>query len=69
MSIELKTMQLRIINNDLELDGIKVARLLDITGTVLGNFEEMIERANDFEKVAEEEFEKGYEKGVEENEE
>tara|TARA_R100000781_G_scaffold65146_1_gene41026 strand:- start:141 stop:350 length:210 start_codon:yes stop_codon:yes gene_type:complete len=69
MSIELKTMQLRIINNDLELDGIKVARLLDITGTVLGNFEEMIERANDCEKIAEEEFEKGYEKGVEENEE
>ena len=64
MSIELKTMQLRIINNDLELDGIKVARLLDITGTVLGNFEEMIERANDYET----DVEKSYENGKRENE-
>ena len=57
MSIEVKTMYLRIINNDLELDGVKVARVLDITGTVLGNFEEMIERANDYEKIAEQEYE------------
>ena len=63
MSIEVKTMYLRIINNDLELDGVKVARVLDITGTVLGNFEEMIERANDYEKIAEQEYERGYEKG------
>ena len=68
MSIEVKTMYLRIINNDLELDGIKVARVLDITGTVLGNFEEMIERANDYEKIAEQEYEKGYEKGREDAE-
>ena len=68
MSIEVKTMYLRIINNDLELDGVKVARLLDITGTVLGNFEEMIERANDYEKIAEQEYEKGYEKGREDAE-
>ena len=68
MSIEVKTMYLRIINNDLELDGVKVARVLDITGTVLGNFEEMIERANDYEKIAEQEYEKGYEKGREDSE-
>jgi|TARA_B100000519_G_C13830569_1_gene244755 hypothetical protein len=68
MSIEVKTMYLRIINNDLELDGVKVARVLDITGTVLGNFEEMIERANDYEKIAEQEYEKGYEKGREDAE-
>ena len=68
MSIEVKTMYLRIINNDLELDGVKVARLLDITGTVLGNFEEMIGRANDYEKIAEQEYEKGYEKGREDAE-
>ena len=68
MSIEVKTMYLRIINNDLELDGVKVARVLDITGTVLGNFEEMIERANDYEKIAEQEYEKGYEKGTEDAE-
>ena len=68
MSIEVKTMYLRIINNDLELDGVKVARGLDITGTVLGNFEEMIERANDYEKIAEQEYEKGYEKGREDAE-
>tara|TARA_R100000081_G_C4739367_1_gene127995 strand:+ start:463 stop:672 length:210 start_codon:yes stop_codon:yes gene_type:complete len=68
MSTEVKTMYLRIINNDLELDGVKVARVLDITGTVLGNFEEMIERANDYEKIAEQEYEKGYEKGREDAE-
>ena len=68
MYIEVKTMYLRIINNDLELDGVKVARVLDITGTVLGNFEEMIERANDYEKIAEQEYEKGYEKGREDAE-
>ena len=68
MSIEVKTMYLRIINNDLELDGVKVARVIDITGTVLGNFEEMIERANDYEKIAEQEYEKGYEKGREDAE-
>ena len=56
-------MYFKIINNDLELDGINVARVLDITGTVLGNFEEMIERANDYEKIAEQEYERGYEKG------
>ena len=68
MSIEVKTMYLRIINNDLELDGVKVARVLDITGTVLGNFEEMIQSANDYEKIAEQEYEKGYEKGREDAE-
>jgi flagellar biosynthesis/type III secretory pathway protein FliH len=35
---------------------------------VLGNFEEMSERANDYEKIAEQEYEKGYEKGREDAE-
>ena len=58
-------MELKLIGNDLELDGIKVARVFDIKGTILGNFEEMIERANTKEKDFENKYHEGYEKGYE----
>tara|TARA_R110000765_G_scaffold44693_1_gene92515 strand:- start:148 stop:336 length:189 start_codon:yes stop_codon:yes gene_type:complete len=56
-------MELKLIGNDLELDGIKVARVFDITGTILGNFEKMIERANTNEKDSEDKYHQGYEEG------
>ena len=56
-------MELKLIGNDLELDGIKVARVFDIKGTILGNFEEMIERANAKEKDSEDKYNQGYEEG------
>lgn len=56
-------MELKLIGNDLELDGEKVARVFDIKGTVLGNLEEMIRRANDYEKDLDNAFNSGIDKG------
>tara|TARA_R110000796_G_scaffold182231_3_gene298755 strand:+ start:1304 stop:1672 length:369 start_codon:yes stop_codon:yes gene_type:complete len=39
-------LKLKLKGNDIELNGVKIARFFDITGTVLDNFQEMISRAN-----------------------
>ena len=46
----------------------KVARVFDIKGTVLGNLEEMIRRANDYEKDLDNAFNSGVDKGREDAE-
>ena len=63
-------MDIRLIGNDIELDGQKVARVFDISGTVRSKFEEAMDIASginlELDKIKEEEYDKGHEKGYEE---
>lgn len=60
-------MDIRLIGNDIELDGQKVARVFDISGTVRSKFEEAIDVASginlELDKIKEEEYDRGYEEG------
>ena len=47
-------MELRIIGNDIELSGEKVARILDVRSSLRQQVRERIEFANQFESVLEE---------------
>jgi len=47
-------MELRIIGNDIELSGEKVARILDIRSSLMQQLKELVEYANQFESVVEE---------------
>ena len=47
-------MSIRIIGNDLEINGEKVARVLDIRGTLHRLLEEYIEKADTFDEIEKE---------------
>jgi len=54
-------MTIRIINNDIEIDGEKVARIFDVRPTLKDRLIQVIENADDHE----EEIQKAYERGKE----
>ena len=54
-------MGIRIINNDIEIDGEKVARIFDVRPTLKDRLIQIIENADDHE----EEIQKAYERGKE----
>lgn len=43
-------MNIRIIGNDIEIDGEKVARVFDMRATLRGQLEEAIEKAERYER-------------------
>lgn len=53
-------MDVQIINNDIEIDGEKVARIFDIRATLLSKLEEAVEQAS---RDLKEEEEVNYESG------
>lgn len=55
--------ELRIMGNDLELGGQKVARLFDVSGTLLDQLNDAIDRANTDPKITENKIGESYEKG------
>jgi flagellar biosynthesis/type III secretory pathway protein FliH len=61
---------IKLIGNDIELDGIKVARVFDLSGTVRSQLEEAIDIASginlELDKIKEQEYDRGHEKGYEE---
>jgi flagellar biosynthesis/type III secretory pathway protein FliH len=65
-------MNIRIIGNDIELEGEKVARIFDIRATLRDRLVEAIDRAERYDRAiengndkAEDAYEKGYEQGKE----
>jgi flagellar biosynthesis/type III secretory pathway protein FliH len=53
-------MNVQIINNDIEIDGEKVARIFDIRATLMSKLEEAVDQAS---RDLEEEEEVNYESG------
>ena len=53
-------MNVQIINNDIEIDGEKVARIFDVRATLLSKLEEAVEQAS---RDLKEEEEVNYESG------
>ena len=61
-------MNIRIIGNDIEIDGEKVARVFDVRATLRDRLEEAIDKAERYERMVdhkESESEDCYEKGFE----
>jgi flagellar biosynthesis/type III secretory pathway protein FliH len=65
-------MNIRIIGNDIEIDGEKVARVFDVRATLRGQLEEAIDKAERYERMvdhkqseSEDAYEKGFEQGKE----
>jgi len=57
-------MEVRIIGNDIEIDGEKVARIFDIRATLMSKLEEAVEQASrDLDAEFKEEEEVNYESG------
>ena len=57
-------MEVRIIGNDIEIDGEKVARIFDIRATLMSKLEEAVEQASrDLDAEFKEEEEVSYESG------
>lgn len=61
---------IKLIGNDIELDGVKVARVFDLSGTVRSQLEEAIDIASginlELDEIKEKEYDRGHEKGYEE---
>ena len=65
-------MNIRIIGNDIEIDGEKVARVFDVRATLRDRLEEAIDKAERYERMvdhkqseSEDYYEKGFEQGKE----
>jgi len=58
--------ELKLIGNDIELDGEKIARVFDLRASLKGKLEKAIEKANDGTKAFIEGYAKGREDGLDE---
>jgi flagellar biosynthesis/type III secretory pathway protein FliH len=56
--------ELKLIGNDIEMDGEKIARVFDIRASLRGELEKAIEKANDGTKAFIEGYAKGREDGL-----
>ena len=59
-------MRIKMIGNDIEIDGIKVARVLDISATLRSDFEMLIEQIDERQGVVgvtDEEIKEAYDSG------
>tara|TARA_R110000796_G_scaffold123103_1_gene237384 strand:+ start:59 stop:232 length:174 start_codon:yes stop_codon:yes gene_type:complete len=57
-------MKLKIRGNDIELDGEKIARLFDLSTFAKSELEDLFDKANNYQ----DDLEKSYERGRDENE-
>ena len=67
-------MDVRIVNNDIEIDGEKVARIFDVRATLMSKLEEAVEQASrdldaEFKKEEEVNYESGRAQGFAEGKE
>ena len=58
--------ELKLVGNDIELDGEKIARVFDLRASLKGKLEKAIEKANDGTNAFIEGYAKGREDGLDE---
>lgn len=59
-------MSIRIIGNDIELGGEKVARIFDVRATLRAELEDLINKADSYNIDIEKAYDKGHDDGTEE---
>ena len=59
-------MSIRIIGNDIELGGEKVARIFDVRATLRAELEDLINKADIYEQEIKKAYDRGHDDGTEE---